>query len=310
VTDSAHVPEEAALVAEQQLPVAERQVSSRGRPWRKRARAFAQNKLATAGLVLIVAIALFCFVGPFVYHTDQVQTNLLNTNLPPGGQNPLGTDNVGYDILGRLMAGGQSSLEVGLAVSLLATTFGALYGAIAGWLGGIVDAVMMRIVDMVLSMPVVLVFVFLATVYRPTVPLLILVLALLSWLGPARLIRGETLSQRTREYVEAAQSAGARAPRLVLRHILPNSIGTVIVNATFQVADAIIWLALLSYLGFSLPPPAATWGGMLSNGTSFLLDGYWWEIYPAGLMILLTVIAFNFIGDGLRDSFEVRLQSR
>ena len=185
MTDSPHVPEEAAPVAEQQLPVAEQQPSSKGGPGGKEQGHSRENELATAGLVLIVAIALFCFVGPFVYHTDQVQTDLFGTDLPPGGQNPLGTDNVGYDILGRLMAGGRARSRWGWPCprwrrrSALCT---------ARWPAGSADrgAVMMRIVDMVLSMPVVLVFVFLATVYRPTVPLLILVLALLSWLGPAR----------------------------------------------------------------------------------------------------------------------------
>jgi peptide/nickel transport system permease protein len=154
------------------------------------------------------------------------------------------------------------------------------------------------------------VFVFLATVHSPTLLLLIFVLSLLSWLGTARLVRGEALSLRTREYVQAARGMGERPMRIVVRHILPNAMGTIVVNATFQVADAIIALALLSYLGFGLPPPAASWGAMLSNGTNFLLDGYWWEVYPAGVMILLTVIAFNFIGDALRDALDVRLQQR
>ncbi len=279
-------------------------------PWRKALATFLENKLAAASLGLLILIVLFCFVGPLLYHTDQVQTNILGSNQPPGNGHPLGTDNVGYDVLGRLMLGGQSSLEIGVAVAVLATGFGALYGATSAWFGGIVDSIMMRIVDVVLSLPVVLVFVFLATVYRPTVPLLILVLSLLAWVGPGRLIRGEALSLRTREYVQSARVMGGGSTRIVLRHILPNTIGTIIVNATFQIADAIIALALLGYLGFAIPPPAASWGAMLSNGTSFLLDGYWWEIYPAGIMILLTVVSINFIGDALRDSLDVRLQQR
>lgn len=273
-------------------------------------RAFRENRLAAASLALLVLIGLFCFVGPVLYRTNQVQTDLLSTNLPPGAGHPLGTDSVGYDMLGRLMVGGQSSLEIGLAVAVIATSVGALYGAIAGFFGGFVDSVLMRIVDVVLSLPVILVFIFLATIYTPSLPLLILVLSLVSWLGPARLIRGETLSLRTREYVHAVRAMGGSSARIILRHIVPNAMGTIIVNATFQVADAIIALALLSYLGFAIPPPAASWGGMLSNGTNFLLDGYWWEVYPPGVMILLTVIAFNFIGDALRDSLDVRLQQR
>ena len=136
---------------------------------------------------------------------------------------------------------------------------------------------------------------------QPTVPLLIGVISLLSWLGPARLIRGETLTLRSREFVQAARSMGAGRRHTITRHLLPNTLGTLGVNATFQVADAIIVLATLSFLGFGLPPPAATWGGMLSEGTTYLFDGYWWQVYPAGVLIMVTVIAFNFVGDALRD---------
>jgi peptide/nickel transport system permease protein len=142
------------------------------------------------------------------------------------------------------------------------------------------------------------------------VPLLIAVIALLSWLGPARLIRGETLSLRTREYIEVARAMGSGRARMIARHVLPNTIGTLVVNATFQVADAILLLATLSFLGFGLPAPAATWGGMLYQGTSYLLDGYWWEVYPAGIMIMATVIAFNLLGDALRETLGARLTQR
>jgi peptide/nickel transport system permease protein len=278
--------------------------------WRMIARAFVDNKLALAGLIMVVVVALFCFVGPLFWHTNQVSTNLFLVNKPPSAAHPLGTDDLGYDVLGRLMAGGQSSLEVGLAVALVATAFGVLYGVLSGFAGGVTDAVMMRFVDIVLAIPVVYLFIDLASEFKPTLWLLILVLSLLSWLGPARLVRGETLSLRVREFVEAVRTMGGRSGRIIVRHLVPNTMGTIAVNATFQVADAILTLAVLSYLGFSLPPPTATWGGMLENGVNFLYDGYWWEIYPAGVLIVLTVVAFNFIGDGLRDSLDVRLQRR
>lgn len=273
-------------------------------------RAFLENRLALVGLVIVALVTIFCFVGPLVYSTDQITSNILNSNLPPSSSHLLGTDNNGFDILGRLMAGGQSSIEVGLSVSLIATTFGVLWGAIAGYMGGMIDTVMMRIVDVFLAIPVVFLFIFLASVIRPTLVLLIFVLSFLSWLAPARLVRGETLTLRSREYVEASSVMGGGSWRAVLRHIIPNTMGTIIVNATFQVADAILVLAMLSFLGFGIPPPTATWGGMLSNGTQYLFDGYWWLVYPAGFLIVITVLAFNFIGDGLRDSFEVRLQRR
>jgi peptide/nickel transport system permease protein len=273
-------------------------------------RRFADNKLAVAGLAMIVGITIFCFVGPLVYHTNQVQTRLADVNLRPGAGRPLGTDSNGYDILGRLMAGGQISLEVSFAVALIAVVAGVTFGALSGYFGKGVDSVMMRTVDVGLAFPVVFLFIFLSRVFQPTKLLLILVLAGLAWLGPARLVRAETLSLRTREYVQAARSMGGRPRRVIVRHIIPNTIGTIVVSATFLVADTIITLALLEYLGFSLPPPMPTWGSMLSNGITFLSNGYWWEVYPALIMIVLTVISFNLIGDALRDALDLRLWRR
>jgi len=272
--------------------------------------AFAENRLGVAGVLVVAAVSAFCFLGPLVYHTDQVHANILLTNQPPGPGRPLGTDANGFDILGRLMVGGQSALEISFAVAIVATSFGALWGAVSGFAGGVLDAVMMRVVDIAIAVPAIFVLIYLASVFRPTVPLLIAVLSLLAWLGPARLIRGETLSLRTREFVDAVRVAGGRNSRIIGRHIIPNTIGTISVNATFQVADAIILLATLSFLGFGLPPPAASWGGMLSQGTTYLLDGYWWEVYPAGLIVMVTVVAFNFVGDALRDTLDARLRVR
>jgi peptide/nickel transport system permease protein len=257
-------------------------------------REFARHKLGVVGCAVILLLVLFCFVGPLVHPTDQVHANIAITNLGPSSAHPLGTDANGYDVLGRLMVGGRNSLEVGVAVALLATLLGALWGAVAGLTGGALDAVMMRVVDALMALPAIFVLIYLATIVQPTVPLLIGVISLLSWLGPARLIRGETLTLRTREFVQAARSMGAGRTHTI-------TLGTLVVNATFQVADAIILLATLSFLGFGLPPPAATWGGMLSQGTTYLFDGYWWQVYPAGVLIMLTVIAFNLVGEALRD---------
>ncbi|HEX7659551.1 MAG TPA: ABC transporter permease [Pseudonocardiaceae bacterium] len=271
---------------------------------------FAENRLALIGAGLVVFFALFCFVGPLFYHTDQVGTDLSQAYLPPGGGHPLGTDEVGYDELGRLMVGGQSSLEIGLASAIIATLFGTLWGAVSGYFGGIVDAVMMRAVDTFLALPSLFLILLLAVMFTPNTLLLIVVVAITAWLAPARLVRGETLSLRTREYVQAARMMGGGSGRAVLRHIAPNAIGTIVVNATFQVADAILLIAALSYLGLGVPPPHADWGNMLSNGTDYTQNGYWWMILPPGIAIVLIVVAFNFLGDALRDAFEVRLRRR
>jgi peptide/nickel transport system permease protein len=273
-------------------------------------RAFRENRLAVAGLVLIVLFLLFCFVGPLIYHTEQVATNLFGANQPPGAGHPLGTDDVGYDELGRLMEGGRSSLEIGVAAAVIATVFGTLWGAIAGYVGGFVDAVMMRVVDTFLAIPTLFLLLILAAIFTPTVSLLILVVSFGAWLSPARLVRGETLSLRTREYVQAVRMMGGGRRRVVLRHIMPNAIGTIVVNATFQVADAILLVASLSYLGLGIAPPHADWGNMLSNGTEFVQNGYWWMILPPGIAIMLVVVAFNLLGDALRDALEVRLRRR
>ena len=274
---------------------------------------FIENKLAVVGVIVIVAFLLFCFVGPLLYHTNQTSASealFSPDNAPPGKGHPLGTDSSGFDILGRLMYGGQISLFVGFAAAAIASVFGALYGAISGFFGSWLDPVMMRIVDAFLSIPVLFLAIVLATVFRPSLTVFIFVIAFVSWLIPARLIRGQALSLRIREYVQAVKVMGGSRTRIVLRHIIPNSIGTIIVNATFNIADAILLLAALGFIGLGVPPPQTDWGSMLSNGVNYALDGYWWEIYPAGLCIVLVVVAFNFIGDALRDALEVRLQKR
>jgi len=271
---------------------------------------FLENKLAIIGVVLLAAIFIFCFIGPYFYHTDQVTVNLANENLPPGPGNPLGTDQNGYDILGRLMVGGQISLEVGLAAAVIATVLGTLWGAVAGYFGGVTDAVMMRLVDALLAIPTLFLALVVVSIFPPTETELILVIALTSWLTTSRLIRGEALTLRVRDYVQAMRVMGGGSARAVFRHIAPNAIGTIVVNATFQVADAILLVVALSYLGLGIRPPQTDWGGMLNAGINSVYDGYWWQIFPAGIAIILVVIAINFIGDALRDSFEVRLQRR
>ena len=272
---------------------------------------FLENRLAIAGVIMLVVIFAFCFIGPLAYHTDQIHVNLANENLSPGSGHPLGTDDNGYDVLGRMMVGGQISLEVGLAAAVLATCLGTLWGAVAGYFGGVVDAVMMRLVDALLSIPTLFLALVVVSMFPPTETELILVIALTSWLTTSRLIRGEALSLRVRDYVQAMRvMGGGGGTRAVFRHIAPNAVGTIVVNATFQVADAILLIVALSYLGLGIRPPQTDWGGMLNAGINSVYNGYWWQIFPAGIAIILVVIAINFIGDALRDAFEVRLQRR
>jgi len=271
---------------------------------------FLENKLAVTGVAVIVALVLFCFVGPQFYHGDTTVVNFANQTLPPGAGHPLGTDSNGNDVLARLMTSGQISLEVGIAAAVLATVIGVLWGSVAGYFGGFLDAVMMRVVDAVLSIPVLFLALVVVAMVTPTEPVLILVIALTSWLTTSRLVRGEALSLRAREYVQAMRVMGGGSARAVLRHIAPNAIGTIMVNLSFQVADAIGLVVALSYLGLGIRSPEEDWGAMLSNGITYVADGYWWLIVPAGFCIVIVITAFIWMGEGLRDAFEVRLQRR
>jgi peptide/nickel transport system permease protein len=270
--------------------------------------AFGRNTPAMIGVGLVAVITLFCFAGPLFYRTDQITVRLNLAALPPGGAHPLGTDPSGYDVLGRLMLGGQSSLEIGLAVSIATSVIGTLYGAIAGLVGGFVDALMMRVVDTFLAIPGLVLLLILVNLFTPDLLIIISLLSLLSWLGVSRLVRGEVLTLRTREFVQAARMMGGSRRRILIRHLVPNAVGVIVVNATFTVSDAILTLAALSFLGLGLPPPHADWGSMLSDGLNYLFDGYWWLVYPPAIILIITVLAFNLIGDGIRDSLDVRLQ--
>ena len=278
--------------------------------WRLALREFADNRLALAAALVIVFFVAFSFLGPVVYHSNTTFANPLAANLPPGGGHPLGTDENGYDELGRMMAGGQTALEIGFLAAALATVVGTLWGAIAGLLGGLIDGAMMRFVDILLSIPYLLIVLVFATKYHSTVLNLSLIIGLFAWLVPARLVRGEVLTLRERDFVHAARVMGAGRSRIVVRHLIPNALSVVIVNITFQVADAILVLAYLGFLGFGLAPPAASWGDMLGNAQQYVDSGYWWLVYPVGACLVLVVLASNVVGDALRDALDVRLRRR
>jgi ABC-type dipeptide/oligopeptide/nickel transport system permease subunit len=278
--------------------------------WRLALREFMSNRLAVVGVAMLVFFVLFCFLGPHIYQTNQLSTNLIDANQPPSAAHLLGTDTDGFDNLGRIMKGGQAALEIGFFAAFVAITIGALYGAVCGLIGGLLDSTLMRIVDVFLSVPFLFVVLILAVKYGATVLSLSLVIGAFSWQVPARLVRGEVLTIRERDFVLAARTAGSGRWRLISRHLLPNALGVVIVNVTFQVADAILAVAYVGFLGFGLHFPNVDWGDQLSDGLTYMSDGYWWLIYPVGACIVLTVMALNFIGDALRDSLDVRLRRR
>jgi peptide/nickel transport system permease protein len=278
--------------------------------WRLAVREFASNWLAVVGLALLAFFVLFCFLGPVVYHANLLTSNLNIANSPPGAGHPLGTDNEGIDVLGEIMKGGQASLEIGFLSAVIAIVVGALYGAISGLAGGILDSALMRVVDVLLSIPFLFVVLIVADRYGASILSLSLLLGAFTWLVPARLVRGEVLSLRVRDFVAAARTAGATQWRLINRHLIPNALGVIIVNVTFNIADAILAVAYLGFLGFGLHYPIYDWGDLLSNGTQYIADNYWWLVYPVGFCIIATVMAFNFVGDALRDALDVRLRRR
>lgn len=269
-------------------------------------RRFMRNKLAVAGVVVVVLAFIFAFLGPLLYSTDQMHVDLGAANLAPGDSHPLGTDAVGFDQLGRMMSGGQVSLVIGLAAGVLATLIGSIWGSIAGYAGGWVDAVMMRIVDSGIAIPALFILLVISAITAPNSVTMIVVIASLSWLVPSRLVRAETLSLKSRDYVLTLRGIGGSHWRVISRHIVPNTVSTLVVNATFQVADAILLVAYVSYLGMGVQAPSTDWGGMLSAGLNAAYSGAWWLILPPGIAIILVVCAFNAIGDGLRDMFDVK----
>jgi peptide/nickel transport system permease protein len=242
--------------------------------WRLAAHEFSHRRLALAGLAVLVFFVLFCFVGPLLYHVNLNDTELTLSNMPPGAGHPLGTDDLGIDTLGELMKGGQAALEIGFFAAAMGIGIGALWGAIAGLASGAADTVMMRVVDVFLSVPFLFVILIVAVKYGATVLSLSLIIGAFTWLVPARLVRGEVLTLKTRDFVSAARSAGSGRWRLIGRHLLPNALGVMIVNVTFNVADAILAVATLGFLGFGLSHRRDDWGDMLSKGITELQNGY------------------------------------
>jgi peptide/nickel transport system permease protein len=277
--------------------------------WRLAAREFARNRLAVLGLAALVFFVVFCYFGPLVYHGG-LTSDLTSTNLPPATGHPLGTDNQGFDVLEELMVGGRAAMEIGFLSAVIGMVIGAVWGAVSGLAGGLLDGFLMRIVDVLLSIPFLFVVLIVAIRYGSSVLGLSLIIGIFTWQVPARLVRGEVLTLRVRDFVSAARAAGSGRIRLIRRHLLPNALGVIIVTATFSVADAILAVATLGFLGFGLQFPTFDWGDMLNKGVSELQNGYWWQVYPVGICIIVVVMACNLLGDALRDALDVRLRRR
>ncbi len=280
--------------------------------WRR----FRRHKMAVVSLFVLLGLVLAVVFGPMVWKVAINEIDFSAKLQGPSLAHPLGTDDLGQDLLARMLYGGRISLAVGLAAMLMAITVGVVTGAIAGISRGWVDAVLMWVTDLFLSLPqlpllLLLIFLFreaLKSLFGLEVGMFILIVAVIGgfrWMPVARLVRAQFFSLREKEFVEAARALGASVPRQVVRHILPNSLGPVIVAATIDVAAAIIAESTLSFLGLGFPPDIPTWGRILYDGRDFMDIAWHWAMFP-GLAIFITVLTINFIGDGLRDALDPR----
>lgn len=263
-----------------------------------------RNKLAKVGTIIILGLLACALFAPLIAPYDPDAQNLDQDLEPPGAGHLFGQDDLGRDILSRLIFGARASMIVGFVVVSISVLIGVTIGSIAGYFGGAVDAVIMRVVDVLLAFPGILLAIAIAGIMGPSLRNVIFALCVLGWVGFARLVRGQVLSVREREYVLAAKASGAGPFRIITRHVLPNVLAPVIVQATFGIATTILAEASLSFLGLG-PQNIPTWGGMLNDGVDYLLFAPHISIFP-GIFVMLTVLAFNFIGDGLRDRLDVK----
>jgi peptide/nickel transport system permease protein len=278
---------------------ADRALSTRQLAWRR----FRRHKLAMASAVVLILLALIAIFAKFVSPYSFREVDLLNAYHGPSTKHWFGTDEIGRDEFTRVIYGGRISLMVGLAVALVAGFVGAVVGGFAGYYGGWLDNLMMRITDLFLSIPFLVILIVASRALGTSTFDIILILSLFFWMGDARIVRGVFLSLKQKEFVEAARASGAKNRRIIFYHILPNVTGPIVVNLTLLVAAAILTESALSFLGFGIQPPTPSWGNLLSNAQSQVFTAPWLIYFP-GLFILITVLCVNFLGDGLRDALD------
>jgi oligopeptide transport system permease protein len=279
---------------------------ARGRsPWRDARTRFMRNKAAVVSLALLALIALACIAGPWLLHADFDTTDWNAMSLPPTlqGQHWWGTDESGRDLLVRCLIGGRISLMVGLLATIASVAIGIAWGATAGFVGGKVDGFMMRFVDMMYAIPYLLIAILLVTILGREFYLVVLAITAFSWMDMARVVRGQTLSLRTMEFVEAARAIGVPTRRIIFGHIVPNLLGVVVIYTTVTVPGVILTESVLSFLGLGIQEPMTSWGVLIEDGAKVMDVAPWMLLFPAA-MLSLTLYCFNFIGDGLRDALD------
>jgi peptide/nickel transport system permease protein len=296
-----------------------RRVARRGRTaerakgdsqWAIAGRHFRKNRMAMGGLAIMILLYVVTLLTPLLAPYDPAaQGDIVATRyLSPSWEHLMGTDKFGRDIFSRVLYGARISLSIGFIAVGISITLGTLLGAVAGYFGGLTDGVLMRLTDMMLSFPRLVLLIVVIALFEPSIWLVVVVLGLTGWMGTARIVRGEVLSLREREFVQAARALGMGDGRIILRHVIPNTLAPVIVSATLGIGQTILTEASLSFLGLGVQPPTASWGNMVSDGRDALVTAWWIATFP-GLAIVFTVIAFNLLGDGLRDALDPRLRT-
>jgi peptide/nickel transport system permease protein len=281
--------------------------------WSQVWRRFKKHKLAVASLITLGLLVLAAWIGPLVipYGFDDLDLN--HTKEAFSWAHPLGTDELGQDTLVRLLYAGRVSLTVGLFAAIFGVVIGSVVGALAGFYGKLVDGILMRIADIMLAVPVLMLIMVLSTYFKDKpipggqIGIIVMILGITGWMGVSRLVRGEFLSLREQEFIEAARAVGMEDSGIITRHLLPNAMAPIFVSATLGVADAIMMESALSFLGFGIQPPVPTWGNMLTNAQQYMIDTPWLAVYP-GLLIFLTIVSVNYVGDGLRDALDPKLK--
>lgn len=270
---------------------------------------FKKNILAAAGLLFLIFLFFAALIGPYFspYSPADIDYSLEGIPQPPSRKHLLGTDSSGRDILARLLYGAKITLIVGIGAVLVFVTLGTVLGAVSGYFGGWIDNLIMRIVDVLLSLPILFFILIIQMILEPSIFNVIMVIGLTGWAGTCRLVRGQVLSIREMTYIESAKVIGASHGRIIFRHIIPNTIALVIVAAALGVASTILLESALSFLGFGVQEPYASWGSMLNKAQAYMSIAPWTVIFP-GILIILTVLAFNFVGDGLRDALDPKIK--
>ena len=275
-------------------------------PWQLFWQRFRRNRLAVAGLAVCVLLILASLFAPLLAPHDPLQISILDKFAPPGSPGyPLGADEVGRDLLSRLLWAGRISLLVGFAAMAVTISVGSAVGLVSGYFGGRTDATLMRLTDALLCFPTVFLLLVLASFVGASLLSITLIIGLTSWMELARILRNQTLSLRQRDFVQASEALGASHARLIARHLLPNTLAPILVAATLNIANAVLAESYISYLGYGIQPPEASWGNMLNNAQSYFNAAPWVALFP-GVLITLTVAGFNFVGDGLRDALDPR----